>query len=96
MLKWQPYVYKFGLLLIELHTVNPDLVAQNLGKTAATAYDATHGFSDQYIIEIDRFMHIMELAGLYPDPEHYKKFPNSEIATISINIFSGKPSSAKD
>ena len=96
MLKWQPFVSKFGLLLIELHTVNPQLVAENMGKTAATAYDATHGFSDQYIIEIDRFMHIMEMAGLYPDKEKFRKFPNSDLATISINIFSGQPNSATD
>src|SRR5690606_33890855 len=39
--KWSPYVQKHGLLLIELHTIAPELAAQNIGKTAATAYDAT-------------------------------------------------------
>src|SRR5690606_3750535 len=53
--KWSPYVQKHGLLLIELHTIAPTLAAQSIGKTATTAYDATHGFSDQYIVEIDVF-----------------------------------------
>ena len=88
--KWAPYVQKFGLLVIELHTVSPQLVAQNLGRTAATAYDATHGFSDQYIVEVDVFNKIAAEAGLYPDSKYFTKFPNSELATVSINLLKGR------
>ena len=88
--KWKPYVEKFGLLIIELHTVNPKLVAANLGKTAATAYDATHGYSDQYILEVDVFNTVASEAGLYPDERYFTKFPNSELATVSINLLKGK------
>lgn len=84
---WQPYVKKFGLLLIELHTVKPELVAANLGKTAATAYDATHGFSDQYIVEIDVFNKVLAESGLMADKKLSKKFPNSDLATVSVNLF---------
>ncbi|MDX8553135.1 class I SAM-dependent methyltransferase [Tenacibaculum sp. 1B UA] len=85
--KWKPFISKFGLLLIELHTSKPELVAKNLGKTAATAYDATHGYSDQYIIELDEYMNAMEAIGLTYDKNTFKKFPNSELATVSINLF---------
>lgn len=88
--KWSPYVSKFGLLLIELHTVNPKLTSQNLGKTAAMAYDATHGFSDQYIVEIDVFNTIAAEAGLFPDPAIFRRFPDADIATVSINLLKGK------
>jgi len=88
--KWSPFVSKFGLLLIELHTISPELTAQNLGKTAATAYDATHGFSDQYIVEIDILHKIAEEAGLYPDQKLFHKFPNTDYATVSINLLKGK------
>lgn len=87
--KWAPYVAKFGLLIIELHTIAPHLTAANLGKTAATAYDATHGFSDQYILEVDIFRRLAEEAGLSLDPRHSAKFPDSELATVSINLFRG-------
>lgn len=90
LLKWSPYVQKFGLLVIELHTVPPAITAQNLGKTAATAYDATHGFSDQYIVEVEVFNQIAEEAALYPDEKYFTKFPNSELATVSINLLKGK------
>ncbi|MGQ3678354.1 class I SAM-dependent methyltransferase [Tenacibaculum discolor] len=85
--KWKPYISKFGLLLIELHTSKPESVAKNIGKTAATAYDATHGYSDQYIIELDEYMNAMEAIGLTYDKNTFKKFPNSELATVSINLF---------
>jgi hypothetical protein len=89
-MKWKPYIEKFGLLVIELHTLPPILVAENLGKTAATAYDATHGFSDQYILEIDVFNKIAKEAGLKGERKYEAKFPNNELATVSINLFKGK------
>jgi len=88
--KWAPYVSKFGLLLIELHTIAPSLTASHLGKTAATAYDATHGFSDQYIVEIEVFNRIASEAGLFPDPDVFRRFPDADIATVSINLLKGK------
>jgi SAM-dependent methyltransferase len=83
--KWSPYIKKFGLLLIELHTIDPAIVARNIGKTAATAYDATHGFSDQYILELDVFNKIIKEIGLVAADKHSYKFPNNELATVSIN-----------
>lgn len=84
--KWTPFVGRFGLLLIELHTVKPELVAQNIGRTAATAYDLTHGYSDQYILEVDEFLNLIQEAGLTPDMSKFRKFPNSDLATVSISL----------
>jgi len=85
--KWTPYVQKFGLLLIELHTVNPKLISKNIGKTAATAYDLTHGYSDQYILEVDEFEKVIREAGLSSEEYGIRKFPNSDLATVSIGLF---------
>ena len=87
--KWMPYVKKHGLLLIELHTVDPALVAQNLGRTAATAYDGTHGFSDQYIVELHVFKRVAEESGLKAVETFATRFPDSDLATVSINLLRG-------
>jgi len=87
--KWKPYVEQFGLLIIELHTISPQLTANNLSITAATAYDATHGFSDQYILEVDVFIAIAKEAGLFPNTNYFTKFPNNELATVSVNLLKG-------
>ena len=84
--KWTPYVKKFGLLVIELHTIPPTLAAANIGKTAVTAYDGTHGYSDQYILEYEVFIKAAEAAGLSLDPKHQAKYPPSDLATVSINL----------
>jgi SAM-dependent methyltransferase len=89
LLKWTHYVRKHGLLLIELHTVDPKLTSANLGKTAATAYDATHGFSDQYIVELEVFEKIVAEAGLASDSRVARKFPNSDLATVSVHLLKG-------
>ena len=87
--KWKPYVKQFGLLIIELHTVNPDVTSKSIGITAATAYDATHGYSDQYILEVDVFNAIAKEAGLQPDNNYFTKFPNNNLATVSVNLLKG-------
>ncbi|CAD7802502.1 hypothetical protein CHRY9390_00938 [Chryseobacterium aquaeductus] len=83
---WLPYIRKNGLLIIELHALDSKLTSKNLGKTPATAYEATHGFSDQYILEVDVFKKICLETGLNIDKELFRKFPNSELATVSINL----------
>ena len=90
--KWAPYIEKFGLLVIELHTVPPSITANNLGKTAATAYDATHGYSDQYIVEVDVFNKIVEEAGLAANKKLCRKFPDKDYATVTINLLHGQDS----
>ncbi|HIF14101.1 MAG TPA: hypothetical protein EYQ86_01680 [Bacteroidetes bacterium] len=62
------------------------LAAKNIGKTSVTAYDGTHGYSDQYIIEKDIFLQCAARAGLMPNPKFMFSFPPNDCATISINI----------
>jgi hypothetical protein len=85
--RWAPYVGRFGLLVLELHTLPPTVTAANLEKTPAVAYDGTHGFSDQYLVELPIFLECVREAGLQPDPRFQCKFPPSELATVSINFF---------
>ncbi len=85
--RWAPYVGRFGLLVLELHTLPPALTAANLEKTPAVAYDGTHGFSDQYLVELPIFLECAREAGLHADPRFQHTFPPSELATVSINFF---------
>ncbi len=85
--KWAPYIGRFGLIALELHTIPPELAAANPHKTPAVAYDGTHGFSDQYLIELPIFLDCATEAGLHADPRFQSAFPPSELATVSINFF---------
>ena len=85
--RWAPYVGRFGLLVLELHTLPPELTAANLDRTPAVAYDGTHGFSDQYLVELPIFLQCAREAGLQADLRYQSSFPRSELATVSINFF---------
>ncbi|MDE3135879.1 MAG: hypothetical protein KGL59_04865 [Acidobacteriota bacterium] len=85
--RWAPYVGRFGLLVLELHTLPPELTAANLDRTPAVAYDGTHGFSDQYLVELPVFLDCAREAGLEADPRYQSKFPPSDLPTVRINFF---------
>ena len=87
LLKWSPYVAAHGLLMIELHTVSPLDARAMQGKLSATAYDATHGFSDQYIVEIPVFDALAKEAGLSVASSSSRTFPSSLPATVSLRFF---------
>ena len=77
-------VLKEGVML---STLGVFLTAISLGDTVATAYDGTHGYSDQYILEVDTVLSAAQEAGLTADKKYQARFPNDKLATISINLF---------
>ena len=85
--RWAPYIGRFGLLVLELHTLPPPVTAANLERTPAVAYDGTHGFSDQYLVELQVFLDCAREAGLQADERFQARFPPSELATVSLNYF---------
>ena len=85
--KWLPYVLKYGLLLVELHTIAPEDAAERQGGMPATAYDATHGFADQYIVEVPVFDAMAIEAGLTIDQTNSRTFPSNLPSTVSIRFF---------
>ncbi len=85
--RWAPYVGRFGLLVLELHTLPPEVAAANLLKTPVVAYDGTHGYSDQYLVELPIFLECAREAGLQADDRYQARFPALELATVSINFF---------
>jgi hypothetical protein len=88
--RWAPYAARFGLLVLELHTIPPSLTAANLDRTPAIAYDATHGYSDQYLVEVPVFLACAREAGLHADARFHARFPASELATVTINFFTAR------
>jgi hypothetical protein len=85
--RWAPYIARFGLLVLELHTLPPALTAASLDRTPAVAYDGTHGFSDQYLVELPVFLACAREAGLSASERFQAVYPPSELATVSLNYF---------
>ncbi|MFB2876109.1 hypothetical protein [Floridanema aerugineum] len=88
--RWFPYIGHFGLLVLELHTLNPTTVSSRIGDTLDISTSATHGYSDQYPIELNKFILAAAEAGLKSDLYYQCIYPSSEVPSVSINLF--KPS----
>ena len=86
-ISWKKYIHKHGLLILELHGLNTNLSLENKCKTPTIAYEATHGYSDQYIVEYEVFLECAKRAGLKQLKDHSKVFPNDKLVTISLNVF---------
>ena len=83
---WAPYIHNYGLILLELHTIPSKNIKENLLDTPAIAYDATHGFSDQYLVEHKVFEECLIKSGLKLSLEYQTLFPDKKNPTISINF----------
>ena len=84
---WKKYIYKHGLLMLELHGLGSSISLSNQSKTPTIAYEATHGYSDQYIVEYDIFLQCAKKAQLEQVESYSKVFPNQDLVTISLNLF---------
>ena len=60
---WSPLTKKHGMVVIEAHTVDPELVSNHVGQNIVTCLDATHGYSNQYLIESEVFERAAQAAG---------------------------------
>ena len=68
-------------------TIDPEEAAVRQGRMPATAYDATHGFADQYIVEVPVFDAMAIEAGLIIDQTNSRTFPLNLPAPVSIRFF---------
>ena len=84
--KWKKFTFKYGIIILELHTIDPNITANNQNNLLSCSYDATHGYSDQYLVEYEIFIECANLANMKLYKESYL-FPNNENPTISINYF---------
>ena len=82
--KWKPYINKYGLIIIELHTISSEITKLSSGKTLACSYDATHGYTDQYLIEYNIYKNCFNEVGFKITTENEYLYPKKN-PTVSIN-----------
>jgi hypothetical protein len=88
--RWRPFVQRYGWLFIELHTLPSSVVAQDPDRTPTIAYDLTHGFSNQYTVELTELITAAQTAGLELGPPQFQAhFPSAELPRISVTYLRG-------
>ena len=61
--RWIPYTAAYGWFVIEAHSVPAVTVFRNIDRTMMTALEATHGYSTQYLVDMDTFYAAARKAG---------------------------------
>ena len=84
LLEWKKFIKAHGLIAVELHTLDPVVTLKNSGNSLACAYDATHGYSDQYLIEYEVYKKCILEIGMNITSDNEYLFPR-KIPTVSIN-----------
>ena len=67
---WRPLTARHGWIVIEAHSLAASKAAGLIGRTLATALDATHGYSCQYPVEPEVFAWAARAAGFTSRAHH--------------------------
>ena len=83
---WREAVQGHGLLLLEVHCVQPRTIRRLNHATEALHFDAYHGFSGQHLVEASTFMLAAAGAGLVPQTHAVRRFPRlARYTRITLN-----------
>ncbi|MWA04976.1 methyltransferase domain-containing protein [Actinomadura sp. LD22] len=84
--RWRRHVGRFGMVVIEAHSVAPRVARHQAGATHSAALDTYHALSHQYLIEYSAFLRCCGLAGLQPVGHLERRYPrNRPFVAVSAN-----------
>ncbi|RQH48212.1 SDR family NAD(P)-dependent oxidoreductase [Okeania hirsuta] len=90
--RWSSVVTKNGMMILEVHCLEPEVVNKFLDSSNNLHFDALQAFSSQHLVEADVFLSCAAEVGLFPKWEFSKRYPqNFPFSRITLNCFEKKP-----
>lgn len=90
--RWSKVVTKQGLIILEVHCLEPDVVNRFLSHSENLHFDAIQAFSMQHLVEADVFLMAAAEVGLFPKFEFSKRYPKTfPFTRITLNCFEKRP-----
>lgn len=84
--RWARHVGRHGMVVLEAHCNDPEIVARHLGSMHGLAFDAHQAYSKQYPVEHPDFLECCRLAGLQPVGHAELRYPGMRpYVAISLN-----------
>ena len=84
--RWARHVSRHGMVVLEVHCNDPEIVARHLGSMHGIAFDAHQAYSKQYPVEHPAFLECCRLAGLRPVGHAELRYPAMRpFVAISLN-----------
>ncbi|MDP3561563.1 MAG: beta-ketoacyl synthase N-terminal-like domain-containing protein, partial [Legionellaceae bacterium] len=85
---WASVTTRHGLIVLEVHSASPSILAQYIDESGSLHFDALQAFSGQNLLAADEFLAITAQAGLFAEKNHFKRFPNTlPFTRITLNWF---------
>ncbi|NET25238.1 type I polyketide synthase [Okeania sp. SIO1I7] len=90
--RWSSVVTKHGMMILEVHCLEPEVVNKFLDSSNNLHFDALQAFSSQHLVEAEVFLSCAAEVGLFPKWEFSKRYPqNFPFSRITLNCFEKKP-----
>ncbi|WP_414624618.1 GNAT family N-acetyltransferase [Calothrix sp. CCY 0018] len=90
--RWSRVVTKHGIVILEVHCLEPEVVSKFLDKSINLHFDAYQAFSMQHLVEADVFLMAAAEVGLFPKFELSKRYPKTfPFTRITLNCFEKRP-----
>ena len=94
--KWAQLRSRHGLIILEVHSLDPDTVRDYRDESESLHFDALQAFSGQLLVEADVFLLCAAEAGLFPKPEYALRYPKFlPFCRITQNWFEKRPYRAR-
>ncbi|SEF35422.1 Acyl transferase domain-containing protein, partial [Variovorax sp. NFACC28] len=90
--RWHAVVAGFGLVMLEVHCLRPQMVRRLQNQTESAHFDAYHAFSGQQLVEAPVFLMAAAEAGLFPEVGVSRCIPKTaDFTRISLHRLTSKP-----
>ncbi len=84
--RWARHVPRHGLVVLEVHCTDPEIVSRHLGSMHGLAFDAHQAYSKQYPVDHPAFLECCRAAGLQPVGHAEIRYPQRRpFVAISLN-----------
>ncbi|MCB0212936.1 MAG: GNAT family N-acetyltransferase, partial [Anaerolineae bacterium] len=90
--RWASIITHHGLLALEVHTLEPEVVRRHRDLCENLHFDAYHAFSQQHLVEADVFLLAAAEAGLFARPGFSRQYPQVlPFSRITLTYFEKRP-----
>lgn len=84
--RWARQVPRHGMVVLEVHCTDPEIVSRHLGSMHGLAFDAHQAYSKQYPVDHSAFLECCRVAGLQPVGHAELRYPSMRpFVAISLN-----------
>ncbi|TAL51941.1 MAG: hypothetical protein EPN89_02590, partial [Methylovulum sp.] len=90
--RWSAIFGDSGAMLLEVHSMAPNVISRYLDQCENLHFDAYHAFSGQFLADADEFLYAAAESGLFPRLDFARHYPKTlPFCRITLNWFEKRP-----